>query len=108
MGFVPAVTGILSCGSTRLISSATTVNAGQASAGSASTPEREPARSVQRICQGRLVILLALAFELPLGFPETRDARCDFGAVARESFFLRHRHPLSLFDSRSAIIHARE
>src|SRR6266511_5795502 len=60
--------------------------------GSASTPERGPAGSVQRIGQGRLVILLALAFKLLLGFPEARDARCDFGAVARESFFLlRHR-----------------
>ena len=64
--------------------------------GSSSTPERGPAGSVQRIGQGRLVILLALAFKLLLGFPEARDARCDFGAVARESFFLlRHRPSVS-------------
>src|SRR4029078_105392 len=53
-----------------------------------STPERMPAGSIYRVGQGRLVILFALAFELLLGFPESRDARCDFGAVERGPFFL--------------------
>src|ERR1051325_5378512 len=64
--------------------------------GSTSMPERAPVSSVYRAGQGRLVILFTLAFELLLGFPEARDARRDFGAVARESFFLlRHRPPVS-------------
>jgi hypothetical protein len=85
-----------SCGSTRRILSVMTAKVEQASAGSASSPERGPAGSVQRIGQGRLIILFALAFEFLLGFPEARDARCDFGAVARESFFLlRHRPSVS-------------
>src|ERR1051325_11179619 len=77
--------------------------------GSTSMPERAPVSSVYRAGQGRLVILFTLAFELLLGFPEARDARCDFGAVARESFFLlRHRPSVSCFDSRPAMIGARE
>jgi hypothetical protein len=74
----------------------------QASAGSASTPERGPAGSVQRVGQGRLVILSALAFELLLSFPEASDAGCDFGPVARESFFLLSHRP-----SVSCLIRAR-
>jgi hypothetical protein len=98
-----------SCGSTRNISSAITVMAERAYADSSSTPERGPAGSIQRVGQGRLVILLTLAFELLLGFPEARDARFNFGAVARESFFLlRHRASVFCFDSRPAIIGARE
>src|SRR5207248_5539041 len=76
----------------RHVSSARTAKAERASAGCASTPERGSTGSVQRVGQGRLVILFTLAFELLLGFPEARDASCDFGPAARESFFLlRHR-----------------
>ena len=75
---------------------AATMQGGQITAGVVSTPERGPAGAVQGIGQGRLAILVARAFELLLGFPETRDARRDFGAVARESFFLlRHRPSVS-------------
>src|SRR5439155_6712614 len=76
------------CGSTRRTLSAMMAKTEQASAGPTSPPERGRAGSIQRIGQGRLVIFFALALELLLGFPEARDARCDFGAVARESFFL--------------------
>jgi hypothetical protein len=83
--------------------------AAQASAGSASTPERGPAGPVHRVGKGRFAILFAVSFELLLGFPEARDAGCDFGPVTRESFFLLcHRPSVSCFDSRPAIIGARD
>src|SRR3954453_19177105 len=98
-GFVPAAANLPAAvpGGIRLwfhapYSFGDNATVGQASAGSASTPECGPPRSVQRIGQGRFVILYTRAFELLLGFPEARDAGCDFGPVARESFFLlRHR-----------------
>jgi hypothetical protein len=83
--------------------------AAQVSAVSVSTPERGPGGSVQRIGQGRFAIRFALAFELLLGLPEARDAGRDFGPVTRESFFfLCHRPSVSCFDSRPAIIGARD
>jgi len=121
-GFVPAVANFpgriflaeifmaeFAYGSTRRIPLEITRRPRKASAGSASTPERGPAGSVHRVGQGRFTILFALAFELLLGFPEARDAGCDFGPVTRESFFLLcHRPSVCCFDSRPAIIGARD